>query len=109
LLSATVYKLAKVFVLGDEDRRSSVRSREHVGIGRSRGQLGDPIYLIAPATESVHYLALDALVREVSHSSADGIDHIEAKDVNRVLDRRQHTLPSQRWIGTEYLVDGLAV
>jgi hypothetical protein len=55
---------------------------------------------------AVHDLAPDALVREISHSSAYWEDHIEAKDVDSVLDRREHALPSQR--GTQYLVDGLA-
>ena len=54
------------------------------------------------------YLALDALVREISHSGAYWKDHVEAKDVDSVIDRREHALPSQRRIGTQYLVNGLA-
>jgi hypothetical protein len=59
-------------------------------------------------TKRVHNLALDALVREVSHSGAYWKDYIEAKDVHGVLYRREHALPCQRRIGTQYLVDGLA-
>ena len=83
-------------------------SGQHVRIGSSGGQLGNVVNVIARATKCVHYLALDAFVREVAHSSAYGIDHIKTKDVDGVLDSRQCTLPSQRWIGIEYLVDGLA-
>jgi hypothetical protein len=45
---------------------------------------------------------------EISHSGAYWEDHFEAKDVDSVLDRREHARPSQRRIGTQYLVDGLA-
>jgi hypothetical protein len=45
---------------------------------------------------------------EISQSGAYWEDHIEAKDVDSILDRREHALPSQRRIGTQYLVDGLA-
>jgi hypothetical protein len=93
---------------GDEDRFLTVRSREHVRIIRAWGYLGNILNLGSRLTKRVHYLALDAFVLEVSHSSAFGEDHIKAKDVDSVLVRRQHNLPSQRWIGTQYLVDGLA-
>ena len=99
LLSAAVHQLAETLVAGDEDRRPTVRSLEHIRVGSSGGWVGDVVNVKARATKCVHYLALDAFVREVAHSSAYGIDRIKAKDVDGVLDSRQHTLPSQRWIG----------
>ena len=86
---------------GDEDRFLTVRSCEHVRIIRAWwGYLGNIINLISRLTKRVHNLALDALVREVSHSGAYWKDYIEAKDVHGVLDRREHALPCQRRIET---------
>ena len=107
-LPTAEHQFAEVFILSNQDHGLTVCSCEHVEIGCSRSQFRNVVNFISRAAESVYDLSLDALVREVSHSSAYRIDHIKAEDISGVLDRRQHTLPSQHWIRIEYLFDGLA-
>ena len=87
-LPAAEHQFAEAFVLSDQNDGLTVCSCEHVKIGYARGQFGNVVNFISRAAESVHDLSLDALVREVSHSSAYRIDHIKAEDISGVLDRR---------------------
>jgi len=107
-LPTAEHQFAKVFVLSDQNDRLTVCSCEHDKIGYARGQFGNVVNFISRDAESVYDLSFNALIREVSHSSAYRIDHIKAEDVSGVLDRRQHTFTSQRWIRIEYLFNGLA-
>ncbi len=79
LLHSAVHQFTEVFIPGDKDRFPTVHSREHVRIIRAWGYLGNIINLISRVTKRVHNLALDALVREVSHSGAYWKGYIEAK------------------------------
>jgi hypothetical protein len=87
-LPTAEHQFAKVFVLSDQNHGLTVSSCKNVKIGYAGGQFGNVVNFISRAAESVHDLSLDALVREVSYSSAYRIDHIKAEDISGVLDRR---------------------
>jgi len=94
LLPASEHQLAEALVASEEDRGIAVRSFEHLRIRCSRSQLRNVFDGVPRVAKGVHDLAVDALIGEEAHSCTYGIDDIKAKDIDGVLDRRQHALSS---------------